>query len=254
MIDAHIHLADARFSDDLEEVIRQAETAGITSFFCVSAKQEEWETVIALSEKHPNIRPFIGTHPWYAERHDASLLKKILLRVPSAGVGEIGSDAVKGSAGQEEVFRSQIDLAAELNRPCVIHNVKSFDRIAAVLKRMKKRPPALLFHGYSGTMEQALFLMRFNAFFSFSGAVFLPNRMKARQILAALSEDRILMETDAPDMMPPQELRCFATEKRNVPANLPMIIREAAKIRSTDFETLKSVLRRNAERFFTSTA
>lgn len=254
MIDAHIHLADGRFSADREEIIRQAEQNGVSSFFCVSAKPEEWESVLDLSRKHPAVRPFIGTHPWYAEQHDPIRLKGLLNGFPSAGVGEIGLDAIGGVGCQEDVFCSQLALAGEMKRPCVIHNVKSFDRIAGILKRMKKRPPSLLFHGYSGTVEQALFLIRFNAYFSFSGAVFFPDRAKARKVLAALPEDRILIETDAPDMLPAEELRHDKAERRNVPANLPPIIREAAKIRETDIEALKSILRKNAGRFLTPTA
>lgn len=249
MIDAHIHLLDRRFNPDREDIIKQAEENGISGFFCVSAIPSEWKEVLALSERHKNIHPFIGTHPWYAVQHNADLLRDLLQKNPSAGIGEIGLDTLKGDAFQRKIFEDQLVLAAELNRPCVIHNVKSFDLIAHILKHLKKRPPALLFHGYSGTLQQAAFLIPFNAFFSFSGSALAFDKKKQRTVLASLPEDRILIETDAPDMLPPEKLRMSNEEHRNLPANLPLIIEEAARIRKTDIDALKTILDQNAMRF-----
>ncbi|MBR1945061.1 MAG: TatD family hydrolase [Alphaproteobacteria bacterium] len=251
MIDAHIHLSDSRFNSDREELIKQAEQNGVAEFFCVSARPAEWTDVLALAERHKNIHPFIGTHPWYAEQHNADSLKDLLKRHSSVGIGEIGLDTLKGASSQKSVFENQLAFAAEFNRPCVIHNVKSFDLIANILKHLKKRPPALLFHGYSGTLQQAEFLIPFNAFFSFSGSALASDKKKQQSVLASLPKDRILIETDAPDMLPPEKFRLFKEETRNVPANLPLIIQEAARIRKTDINALKTVLAQNAKRFLT---
>lgn len=252
MIDAHIHLSDKRFDTDREEIIRTAEKNGVTDFFCVSSLPEEWENILALAENNKNIHPFIGTHPWYASKHDEGLFKKELLRYPFLNVGEIGLDAIKGEKGQESVFESQLVIAAELKRSCVIHCVKSFDSIAAILKRLKTLPPALLFHGYSGTVQQAEFLMRFNSFFSFSGNILFSNKEKARQVFTAIPDDRLLIETDAPDMLPPEEFRLFKEEDRNIPANMALIVQAFAKIKKTDTASLIHTLRQNARRFLSA--
>ena len=249
MIDAHIHLSDKRFDTDREKIIRTAEENGVTAFFCVSSTPSEWENIFTLARKNKNIHPFIGTHPWYASKHDVTLFKEALLRYPSLNVGEIGLDAIKGEKEQESVFESQLVIAAELKRSCVIHCVKSFDSIAAILKRLKTLPPALLFHGYSGTVQQAEFLIRFNSFFSFSGNVLFSNKEKARQVLTAIPNDRLLIETDAPDMLPPEEFCLFKEEPRNIPANLPLIVQEFAKIKKTDTAALTRILHQNAKRF-----
>lgn len=248
MIDAHIHLADKRFATDRARMIERAESAGVTAFFCVAARPAEFAAVENLVKK-PEIVPFAGTHPWYANEYDPAALTDFLSRRPDAGVGEIGLDAVRGTPEQTDVFKDQLRIAALFKRPCVIHNVKSFDAIAAVLKQSPALPPALLFHGFSGTTRQADFLMQFNAFFSFSGTVLFENRGKARAVLAALPAGRILAETDAPDGTPPEEFRANADEKRNVAENLPLIIRAFAAIRKTDFSTFDAALDANARRF-----
>ena len=244
MIDAHIHLQDKRFDPDREKLLKQAEIDGVTVFFCAATCPADWINVIELAKKHKNVYPFIGTHPWYAGQHNFSLLKQLLNDCPNAGVGEIGLDAVKGDPAQESVFREQLVIAAEMNRPCVVHCVKSFDQIATCLKNLKKIPPVIMFHGFSGTLEQANFLSRFNAYFSFSGAVLFPERRKLQKVIAALPAERLLVETDAPDMPPP-----FQTGTRNVPSNLPLIIKGIADIRKTDIASLTAVLHQNAERF-----
>ena len=249
MIDAHIHLTDERFDSDRDVLLSQAQKAGVKDFFCVSTRPEEWSKTIVLSQKNTAIHPFIGTHPWYASSHDDILFKKMLTSCPSAGVGEIGLDSLKGERTQESVFESQLTIAAELNRPCVIHCVKSFDKIAAILKKLKTKPAALLFHGFSGTLPQAFFLSRFNAYFSFSGSVLKENKDKLRAVLAALPVDRLLTETDAPDMIPPEKYRHPDRNGRNIPANLPLIIQGISDIRGVDTLSLISLLRQNAERF-----
>ena len=250
MIDAHIHLQDERFAADRDDLLRQAESNGVKEFFCASAHPSDWLKILELSEKHHGIRPFIGTHPRYAEKHPSSLFKELLKKHPRAGIGEIGLDAIKGDPAQENVFEDQLRIAADLNRPCVIHCVKSFDQTAAVLKRLKKIPSALMFHGFSGTLQQANFLLRFNAYFSFSGSVLFENRKKLQAVLAALPADKILAETDAPDMLPPEKFRVAPNDLRNVPSNLTSIIQGLAEIRKTDTATFRSLLDRNARRFY----
>ena len=250
MIDAHIHLQDKRFDADRRVLMRQAKDCGVTGFFCASAVPSDWAEILALAEKNSDIYPFIGTHPQHAAEHDAVLFRQLLQKYPRAGIGEIGLDAAQKDPAQEIVFTDQLQTAAELKRPCVIHCVKSFDQTAAVLKRLKKIPPALMMHGFSGTLQQAEFLLRFNAFFSFSGAVLSENRKKLRSVLAALPADRILAETDAPDMRPNEKFCVIKNEPRNIPANLPLIIRGLAEIRKTDAESFSFVLRQNALRFY----
>ena len=249
MIDAHIHLTDERFDPDREELLEQARKAGVRLFLSASVRPEEWRKLIDFSLKHEDIRPFIGTHPWYASTHDEALFKRLLTRYPETGVGEIGLDAVKGSPEQERVFYSQMKTAAELKRPCVVHCVKSFDATAAVLKKLKQTPPAVMLHGFSGTVQQAVFFSRFNAFFSFSGNILKGNKGKLRAVLAALPRERILAETDAPDMMLPEQFRLPDEKGRNPPAALPLIVREIAAVRGVEVSSMISVLRENAERF-----
>lgn len=165
MIDAHIHLQDKRFDADRDDLIRQAENKGVTAFFCASTHPQDARNVIGLAQKHARIIPFIGTHPWFSDEYDPQDFETLLKNYPHAGVGEIGLDGLRGRPNQESVFQDQLNTAARLNRPCVIHCVKLFDPVARIIKQAEKLPPALLFHGFSGTKQQADFFFTFQCFF-----------------------------------------------------------------------------------------
>ena len=145
MIDAHIHLQDKRFDTDRDDLIRQAENKGVTAFFCASTRPRDARNVIGLAQKHARIIPFIGTHPWFSDEYDPQDFETLLKNYPHAGVGEIGLDGLRGRPNQESVFQDQLNTAARLNRPCVVHCVKSFDPAARIIKQAEKLPPALLF-------------------------------------------------------------------------------------------------------------
>ena len=106
-----------------------------------------------------------------------------------------------------------------------------------------------MFHGFSGTVQQATFLNRFNAYFSFSGAVLQENREKLRSVLTALPCDRILIETDAPDLIPPERFRLPDEKGRNLPASLPLIVEGIAAVKGIDSSLLLPVLKENVRRF-----
>lgn len=91
--------------------------------------------------------------------------------------------------------------------------------------------------------------MRYNAYFSFSGSVLSDRKTKARELLLTLPADRILAETDAPDMRPPDRFCANPDEKRNIPENLCLIIRGIAAIKNSGESSFDAVLNQNAQRF-----
>lgn len=216
MIDAHLHLNRLTPAD-----IAQARERGVLGFLTSGTCPDDWEKTLALSA--PDVKPFIGTHPWFADKHDQSLLKCLLTENPAAGIGEIGLDA-KVPPEQDAVFADQFSLAAELRRPVVLHCVKRFDRLRAFFKQAKAFPPAVLLHGFSGTARDVAFFAKYPCFFSFSGRNLKPD------VLTAVPADRLTAETDSPDQRPVDALCLDASEKRNVPANLVLILQKITAI------------------------
>ena len=216
MIDAHLHLNRLP-----PFAAAQAREHGVTGFLTTGTSPADWAETLALSA--PDVKPFIGTHPWFSDRHDQALLERLLIDNPAAGVGEIGLDA-KAPPEQDAVFADQFSLAAELRRPVVLHCVKRFDRLRAFFKQAKAFPPAVLLHGFSGTARDVAFFAKYPCFFSFSGRNLKPD------VLTAVPADRLTAETDSPDQRPVDALCLDASEKRNVPANLVLILQKITAI------------------------
>lgn len=260
LIDSHLHLQDPNLLPDCQAILQRAAQAGVVRFICNGTCEADWPLVAQLARQHPPIIPCFGLHPWHVNQrseHWASALERFLDQIPS-GVGEIGLDRwIEGrdEPAQEQVFRLQLQLARQRRRPVMIHCLRAWGWLMDVLKSEAVLPGGFLLHAYGGPVELIGPLAERGAYFSFAGNVFEAKRASARAALAAVPLDRLLIETDAPDMLPPPEYRLHTLrgpdgKLHNEPANLPAILRGAAQLRSMPEGQLAQTLWQNAHRFF----
>lgn len=232
MIDAHNHLQDSRFDGDRNAILNTLEEVGVTKCVVNGTEQADWDKVAKLAEQHPKmVLPSFGVHPWKVKgRAEGWLetLREYLHRFPSAGVGEIGLDRWiedHDIVDQRNVFGAQLELAIEHDRPCTIHCLRAWGPLLDELKSFD-RLPRFLIHSFGGSIETGRKLAKLGAFFSFSGHFLHPRKEKAVEVFQKLPRDRILIETDAPDMLPPESDRPFEIDgdaEINHPANLVQI-------------------------------
>ena len=229
LIDAHNHLQDSRFDDGQSAIIACMKDAGITSCVVNGTELSDWGAVARLAETHSGfVLPSFGLHPWKVnDRSDDWLatLREYLERFPNAGVGEIGLDRwIEGHDIEDQlvVFQDQLSLAVELDRPCTIHCLRAWGQL---LKELKSREslPRFLVHSFGGSIETGMKLAKLGAYFSFSGYFLHPRKEKVLEIFRKLPDDRILIETDAPDMNLPDNERVYGAGEVNHPANLKRI-------------------------------
>ena len=244
--DAHLHLSF--FKSECADVLKRARARGVNRFFCASASPNDWDDVLEISFFEKDVVPFLGTHPKFAALHDNKRLEMLLTANENAKIGEIGLDALHPNPFQEKVFKEQLETAARFKRPCAVHCVKAFNTLCPLLKKLLL-PPTILLHGFSGSVSEIPFLTERGAYFSFSGASTYPDRAKAHKLIKAVPLDRLTVETDAPDMMPPVDCRFDSGSERNLPENLPLIIRKIAAIKEINENELKEIVTRNALRF-----
>jgi TatD DNase family protein len=260
LVDCHIHLQDESFADDLPAVLGRAADAGVSRFACNGSSIDDWPAVTTLARKHAQIIPCFGVHPWYVGQQPVTWLEELrrcLLSMPGA-VGEIGLDRwidPRDEPLQERFFRQQLAIARELNRPVMVHCLRAWGWLLDVLK--VEPPPAegMLIHAFGGSAEMIRPLANMGAYFSFAGNVLEPRRWRAREALAAVPVDRLLIETDSPDLPPPKDFRSYGQARadgriRNEPANLPRILRGIAQVRHADEAQLAEAIWQNASRLF----
>jgi TatD DNase family protein len=254
--DAHNHLQDARLGDP-GPVIAAMKAAGVSQCVVNATRESDWPTVGNLATLEPGfVSPAFGIHPWQA--HTAASgwqerLKALLEKHPHASIGECGLDQWISHPPidvQHPVFIDQLRLSRELERPLTIHCLKAW---GALFEAFTEVPPPtrFLMHSFGGSIETARRLIPLGAYFSFSGHFLHPRKQAVLEVFRQLPPDRILLETDAPDMLPPGEvITHFLPENRNHPANLPAIGQVLAAALGMTPEHLAELTRENASLCF----
>lgn len=247
--DAHCHLNEFAAEGRLQEVLARANVFAIRRFLVNGTRPEDWDAVARLHLHNPAVVPQFGLHPWFAERDDnwETQLKEMLLRVPGAGVGEIGLDKKLTDTpweAQVDAFHRQLDLARTLQRPCTVHAAGPvWDEL---IDGVRAHPPrALLLHAWGGGDRDLAAWIELNAWFSFGGALLRqPPSEKLRKTVLAVPLDRILLETDAPWQHPKGKAH------RQEPAGLLSVAEAVARIKGVPLDTLRQVTEKNLARCF----
>ncbi|XP_050224995.1 uncharacterized protein LOC126674569 isoform X2 [Mercurialis annua] len=162
------------------------------------------------------------------------------------GVSEIGLD--KGSHGkkidfldQVEVFRQQLELAKQLNKPASVHCVRAFGDLLEIMKSTGPFPAGVILHSYLGSAEMVPEFSKLGAYFSFSGFLMSMKVSKAKRMLKAVSSDRILLETDAPDALPNSDIDSLFSVEGDKMENSASKTDSPSKDQSHDSEEASSV-------------
>ncbi|MDR0910571.1 MAG: TatD family hydrolase [Spirochaetaceae bacterium] len=196
-----------------------------------------------------------GIHPQYLSQshkdHEVLINETLcsLCLCEIQAIGEIGFDLFPEyrpyEKAQEEVFAIQLALAIEQGLPVVLHVRKAMHKVFSYIRQLKQ-VPALVFHSYSGTVDDSRSLMRhgLNVYFSFGNAICL-NHKQARQCVKELPLERLLTETDAPYQ--PQRGRAFSSY-----ADLPIILNEMALLRNGNAKEIEEQIDINWHRVFES--
>ncbi len=251
LFDAHNHVQDERLLPDLGNVMKRAQQAGVVNMGVKGCCEADWPRVVQLLETHEGIYPAFGLHPWFiADRSPDCFrtLENLLIKYPQAGVGEIGIDHAiedRDDEDQEVVFLAQLEIARRLKRPVSIHCRRAWGRLIELLDQFGELPRGILIHCFGGSAEVATELVRRGGYISFSGSITRPNAKKAGPAIRAVPDDRLLIETDAPDILP-----TTATGELNEPANLRLVLAKAAELRGIPEAELAALTFRNAESFF----
>lgn len=226
MQDAHNHLQDRRFEGIREDVIITMLNHGVTRCVVNGTSPRDWPKVAALAAQYPKlIIPSFGLHPWQQPTNGwHEQLVTHLDSVPHACIGECGLDRWiidHDIDVQRAVFTAQLDLAEQRNLPLSIHCLKAWGILLEILESHALPERGFLLHSYAGSAELVPRLAKLGAYFSFSGHFLHERKQNVREAFMAVPPDRLLIETDAPDMLPPDHVIGHPLENQlNHPANL----------------------------------
>ena len=200
MIDALCHLD---LCDDPTRATTEAARVGVSALVCAGVDPR---TDLALPSL-PGVHRAYGIHPQAA--CDADLeeqLATLARRLDEPGVVALGECGLDGRAGmppidaQERALRAQLVLAVERNLPIIVHVVRAHPRALALIEGSAVRRG--VWHAFAGPREAIAPAVRLGLFLSVGGLILRANARKLREAVPHIPADRLLVETDAPDLAP----------------------------------------------------
>jgi TatD DNase family protein len=261
LFDAHNHLHDARLPPHRETILAELARIGLERAVVNGTREEDWDAVTELAATNESVISSYGLHPWHVAArspHWLERLRALLVAHPHAGVGEIGLDRwIEGHdlAVQTEVCAAQLALATELNRPATLHCIRAWGPLRDLLRSQPLPKCGFLLHAYGGPQEMVAGFVKLGAYFSFSPYFLHERKAAQREVFRHLPADRILVETDAPDLRPPDErnprpLLDEQDEPINHPANIDLAHHTLAELRGITPEALAGQIAENFARLF----
>ena len=211
IIDTHCHLNDKQYFDDLEDVLARSREHNIIATIIPGADPRELPRAIELCEKHDNLFFSVGVHPYDKEFYDEALLIEHASHPKCIAIGECGLDYFRlpkdedekeaEKALQKKVFRAQINLAIQVDKPLIIHiREASADSKAILIEEEAKKVGGVL-HCFNAS-EILLELDKHNFYFGIGGVVTFKNAKKLVEILPRIPREKLLIETDGPYLSP----------------------------------------------------
>jgi len=260
LVDTHCHLDFESFDDDREAVLARAQEAGVLRMINPGIDLASSQAALRLAERYPSVYAAVGVHPNDAAGwDDASLeeLRALAGRDKVLAIGEIGLDYYRDTTPrdlQKRIFKEQLDLAAEMGLPVIIHNREATDDLLEILedwhKKLENSSLALsarpgVLHSYSGDATQARRAISLGFRIGFTGPVTFRNAPDLQEVAAELSLENLLVETDAPFLAPHPK-----RGRRNEPANVRLIAEKLAELHGESIETVAQITTANAGQLF----
>jgi TatD DNase family protein len=244
VIDTHAHLAAL---DDPDAVVARAAEAGVSRILTVGTDVEDCRRVLLLAEAHDGVFAILGIHPHEAGTatdDDLEALRELLGHPKAVAVGETGLDWFRDYAprgDQRRLFAAQLELAAELRKPVVIHTRAADEDTLAALAGFGG---TVVLHCFSSPHLLPVALER-GWYVSFAGNASFPKAVDLRLAATQVPADRILAETDSP-YLAPQPVR----GKRNEPAYVVHTLAAIAHARGEAPDELERQIDANATACF----
>lgn len=250
-IDTHAHLEMDAFDADREEVLARAAAAGLTAIVTVGTTLPDCEKAVALARSHGQVFASVGIHPHEARDAGAAAyeaLRRLAAEPKVVALGEIGLDFFYDHSPREQQLKSfaeQLDLAAELDLPVIIHDRDAHGETLGLLRERRGRLRGVL-HCFSGDAAMAQECVELGYYISVAGPVTYPKADQLRSAAREVPLERLLVETDCP-YLAPQSRR----GKRNEPAYVIETARRLAELRGVPLPEMERITADNARRLFT---
>ena len=258
LIDIGVNLTDKAFARDREAVIERALAAGVTGMLLTGTSLSVSREAQLLAAAKPDLlRSTAGVHPHHASSWNRELEQEIsrLFNLPQVvAVGETGLDFNRNfstPAEQERAFEAQLQLAAETGLPLFIHERDAGDRMLQMLTSWRDQLSGAVVHCFTGDRASLFGYLDLDLYLGFTGWVCDERRGTSLwPLIPAVPGERLLVETDAPWLLPRTLKPGPEKRGRNEPGYLPWVVTRLAELRQEPPQALAQQSSANALRLF----
>ncbi len=254
IVDSHTHVSDGRFDEDRLEVLERGRAEGVEAFVDIGCWPEHERRLasVRLAEEHPDVWSVVGVHP-----HDvgsigdddlAHVRQLVAEHDRVVAVGETGLDYHYDHSPhdvQRRWFARFLELAGELDSPCVVHSRSADDDTVSVMREAGAADLQGVIHCFTGGPGLADAALELGWHIGFTGIVTFKRAENVIDAVRRCPLDRMLVETDAPYLAPIPH-----RGQRNEPAYLPRTVERIAQIKGVTVEEVAAATTANARRLF----
>ncbi|RMX36956.1 hypothetical protein pdam_00000960 [Pocillopora damicornis] len=271
LIDVGVNLPNKAFSRDIRNVIEQADLVGIKKMILTGNTLQMSQSAVLHAKAHPHVLyASVGVHPHFTTKEwnekTAREIEELAKDPVVVAIGEVGLDFHRNYSdekAQVEAFTKQVEIACEVQKPLLAHERASHQKFIEVLSHFSGRLPSIVIHCFTGSVSEMSAYVAMGFYIGICG--FICKDSPGKALRDALKEgvlplDRILLESDAPYMIPnapEKELDdvCKSLLKRcqpgrNEPCTLPIVAHTVAKCLGVDAEEVARASTENARRVF----
>ncbi|MEZ9819510.1 TatD family hydrolase [Shewanella sp. 10N.286.45.A1] len=256
-MDIAVNLIGSKLETEVDRVVAEAANAGVSSMLIIGSHIEESGKAIELCTVFPEqLYSTAGVHPHHASEwttQSSEQIKQLSLAQCVVAIGECGLDYNRDFSPrpkQRQAFAEQLELAAELQMPVLMHERDAHADFLAILKEYRPHLPAALLHCFTGNHESLAAYLEQDLHLGVTGWVCDERRGQELVALVPLIPDnRILVETDSPYLLP-RSMRPKPKSSKNEPKYLPYIAEYVAQIRQQSVEDFAQQTYQNSRSFF----
>ncbi len=260
IVDSHCHLDFPELYDDLENVIKRAEVAGVNNILTICTRLKNETKIRSIANNNRSVYYAVGSHPMSVADEPMVTIGELLSIAKNPkmiGIGETGLDYYYTQDSKAEQIRSleiHIEAARQTKLPLIIHSRSADEDMADILqKEFDNGPYSCVMHCFSSSQKLAHTALDLGFYLSMSGIAAFPKSEALRSIFKSVPIERILVETDSPYLAPPphrgkRNEPAYVVHTANIAAKLFNMTYEEFALMSTDnfFRLFKKALRKNS--------
>jgi TatD DNase family protein len=242
IFDSHCHLDDKSYTMDLNAVLDRARSAGVIRMMTIGVNGRTSGQAVSLAQSHESVYASVGVHPHDVKNCSESILRYLLDLAKNEKVrawGEIGLDfnrMYSPRKDQEKWFERQLEIAGRLGLPMIFHERDSSGRFLEILKSQSLAEINGVVHCFSGNRQELDQYLALGLHIGITGIITMKSRgAQLRELAPIIPADRLLVETDAPYLVPSPERN---RSRRNEPAYVKSVLMELAEVRKEDPDQL----------------